>query len=83
MGKIRNSDGYRKNISRDGMRSPHISEKVAAKIDVIAKHKVFNFTKACEEALEEYAGRYIDSLDILEQQDLLRQLWAEVGHGKL
>lgn len=78
MGKIRNSDGYRKNISSDGRRSPHISEKTAAKIDVIARHKGINFTKACEEALEEYAKKYIDSLDIIEQQELLKMLWENV-----
>jgi hypothetical protein len=45
--------GYRKNTSNDGRRSPHISEKTAAKIDIIAKHKGINFTKACEEALDQ------------------------------
>lgn len=78
MGKVRNSDGYRKNISRDGMRSPHISEKVARKVDIIAKYKKMNFTKCCEEALEEYVSRYIDGLDIIEREELLRLLWSEV-----
>ena len=78
MGKVRNSDGYRKNISRDGMRSPHISETIARKIDVIAKHKGINFTKACEEALDQYAKDYIGSLDIIERQELLELLWSEV-----
>jgi geranylgeranyl pyrophosphate synthase len=78
MGQIRNSDGYRKNISKDGMRSPHISEKIAKKIDVIAKHKGINFTKACEEALDKYAKDYIDSLDLIERQELLELLWSEV-----
>ena len=78
MGKIRNSDGYRKNISKDGMRSPHISERVAAKIDVIAKHQGMNFTLCCEKALEEYADSYIDKLDIIEREELLRMLWSEV-----
>lgn len=78
MGAKRNSDGYRKNISKDGMRSPHISEKIAKKIDVIAKHKGINFTKACEEALDNYAKDYIDSLDIIERQELLELLWSEV-----
>lgn len=74
----RNCDGYRKNISKDGNRSPHISEKIARKIDVIAKHKGINFTKACEEALEQYAKDYINSLDIIERQELLELLWSEV-----
>lgn len=78
MGKFRNSDGYRKNTSKDGMRSPHISEKTAAKIDVIAKHKGINFTKACEEALDQYAENYIKGLDIIEQQELLKLLWDKV-----
>lgn len=75
MGRVRNSDGYRKNISKDGMRSPHISEKTAAKIDIIARHKGINFTKACEEALDQYAANYIKNLDIIEQQELLNLLW--------
>ena len=75
MGNVRNSDGYRKNISKDGMRSPHISEKTAAKIDIIARHKGINFTKACEEALDQYAADYIKNLDIIEQQELLKLLW--------
>lgn len=70
--------GYRKNISSDGKRSPHISEKTAAKIDLIAKHKGINFTKACEEALNQYADKYINSLDIIEQQELLKILWDKV-----
>lgn len=78
MGNIRNSDGYRKNISKDGMRSPHISEKIARKIDVVAKHKGINFTKCCEIALEEYIDRYIDGLDIVERDEFLRMLWSEV-----
>lgn len=75
MGKTRNSDGYRKNISKDGQRSPHISEKTAAKIDIIARHKGINFTKACEEALDQYAANYIKNLDIIAQQELLQLLW--------
>ena len=78
MGNVRNSDGYRKNISKDGLRSPHISKPIAKKIDVIAKHKGINFTKACEEALEQYAKDYINSLDIIQQQELLQLLWSEV-----
>ena len=78
MGKVRNSDGYRKNISKDGMRSPHISEAISKKIDIIAKHKKINFTKACEEALEKYASDYISSLDIIQRQELLELLWSEV-----
>ena len=78
MGNIRNSDGYRKNISKDGMRSPHISEKTANKIDVIARHQGINFTKCCEQALDEYAGRYIDGLDLIQREELLRMLWQEV-----
>ncbi len=78
MGQIRNSDGYRKNTSKDGNRSPHISEVIAKKIDVIARHKGINFTKACEEALNKYANDYINSLDILQQQELLELLWKEV-----
>ncbi len=70
--------GYRKNTSNDGMRSPHISEKTAAKIDIIAKHKGINFTKACEEALNQYAENYIKTLDIIEQQELLKLLWGDV-----
>ncbi len=70
--------GYRKNTSNDGRRSPHISEKTAAKIDIIAKHKGINFTKACEEALDQYAESYIKSLDIIEQQELLKLLWDKV-----
>lgn len=70
--------GYRKNISSDGKRSPHISEDVSKKIDIIAKHKGINFTKACEEALEQYAENYIKSLDIIEQQELLELLWKKV-----
>lgn len=70
--------GYRKNISKDGNRSPHISENVAAKIDIIARHKGINFTKACEEALNQYAENYIKSLDIIEQQELLKLLWEKV-----
>lgn len=70
--------GYRKNISSDGKRSPHISEDVAKKIDIIAKHKGINFTKACEEALDQYAENYIKSLDIIEQQELLELLWNKV-----
>lgn len=70
--------GYRKNTSNDGMRSPHISEKTARKIDIIAKHKGVNFTKACEEALDQYAENYIKNLDIIEQQDLLKLLWGDV-----
>lgn len=75
MKRTRNSDGYRKNISKDGMRSPHISEKTARKIDIIAKHKGINFTKACEEALDQYAADYIKNLDIIAQQELLQLLW--------
>ena len=75
MKRSRNSDGYRKNISKDGMRSPHISEKTARKIDIIAKHKGINFTKACEEALDQYAADYIKNLDIIAQQELLQLLW--------
>ena len=78
MANKRNSAGYRKNISKDGNRSPHIAEKIAKKIDVIAKHKGVNFTKACEEALERYANDYIESLDIIERQELLELLWSEV-----
>jgi len=78
MGQIRNSDGYRKNHSNNGVRSPHISEKIAKKIDVIAKHKGINFTLACEEALNKYAKDYIDSLDLIERQELLELLWSEV-----
>ena len=78
MGSVRNSEGYRKNISSNGMRSPHISEKISAKMDVIAKHQGINFTKCCEIALEEYASKYIDSLDIIEREELLRMLWSEV-----
>lgn len=78
MGNIRNSDGYRKNISSDGKRSPHLSEKTAAKIDVIAKHQGINFTKCCEKALDEYASRYIDGLDLIEREELLRLLWEKV-----
>lgn len=70
--------GYRKNTSNDGMRSPHISEKTAAKIDIIARHKGINFTKACEEALDQYAENYIKGLDIIEQQELLKLLWGDV-----
>ena len=70
--------GYRKNISSDGKRSPNIYEKTAAKIDLIAKHKGINFTKACEEALDQYADNYINSLDIIEQQELLKILWDKV-----
>lgn len=70
--------GYRKNTSTDGRRSPHIPEKTAAKIDVIAKHKGINFTKACEEALDMYAEDYIKSLDIIEQQELLKLLWDKI-----
>ena len=75
MGKNRNSDGYRKNTSKDGQRSPHISENVAAKIDIIAKHKGINFTLACEEALDKYANDYIKSLDIIAQQELLQLIF--------
>ena len=71
-------EGYRKNISKDGNRSPHISEKIAKKIDVIAKSKKITFTRACEEALEKYASDYIDSLDIIQRQELLELLWSEV-----
>ena len=78
MGNIRNSDGYRKNISKDGMRSPHLSENISKKIDIIAKYKGINFTKACEEALEEYAKNYIDSLDIIQRTELLEMLWKNV-----
>lgn len=75
MARKRNSDGYRKNTSADGKRSPHISEKTSAKIDIIARHKGINFTKACEEALDQYAENYIKNLDIIEQQELLKLLW--------
>lgn len=75
---IKRTVGYRKNTSNDGMRSPHISEKTAAKIDIIAKHKGINFTKACEEALNQYAENYIKTLDIIEQQELLKLLWGDV-----
>lgn len=78
MGNVRNSDGYRKNISKDGMRSPKISESIAKKIDIIAKHKGINFTLACEEALEQYASNYINNLDLVEQQELLKLLWGNV-----
>lgn len=78
MGQIRNSDGYRKNTSANGVRSPHIAEKVAKKMDVIARHKGINFTKACEEALDKYVNDYLDSLDLVERQELLELLWAEV-----
>lgn len=78
MGNIRNSDGYRKNISKDGMRSPHLSESISKKIDIIAKYKGINFTKACEEALEKYAKEYIDSLDIIQRTELLEMLWKNV-----
>lgn len=70
--------GYRKNISSDGNRSPHISKEIANKIDIIARHKGINFTKACEEALNQYADNYIKSLDIIEQQELLELLWQKV-----
>ena len=70
--------GYRKNISSDGTRSPHISEKTAAKIDLIARHKGITFTKACEEALDQYAENYIKQLDLIEQQELLKLLWDKV-----
>lgn len=75
---VKRKVGYRKNTSNDGMRSPHISEKTAAKIDIIAKHKGINFTKACEEALNQYAENYIKTLDIIEQQELLKLLWGDV-----
>lgn len=78
MGK-RNSDGYRKNISRDGMRSPHLSEAVAAKMDVIAQYQGINFTKCVEQACMEYADRYINTLDFVEQQELLSLLWSKIG----
>lgn len=78
MGQKRNSEGYRKNTSNNGMRSPHISEAISKKIDVIAKHKGINFTKACEEALEKYASDYISSLDLIQRQELLELLWSEV-----
>lgn len=78
MGNTRNSDGYRKNISKDGMRSPHLSEAISKKIDIIAKYKGINFTKACEEALEKYAEDYIESLDIIERTELLQMLWKNV-----
>lgn len=78
MGNVRNSDGYRKNISSDGTRYPHISKKTANKIDVIAKHQGINFTICVERALEDYANRYIDSLDLIERDELLRMLWSEV-----
>jgi hypothetical protein len=78
MANKRNSDGYRKNTSRDGLRSPHISEAVAAKMDVIAQHKGINFTKCVEEACSEYADKYISSLDFIEQQELLALLWGKL-----
>ena len=78
MGQIRNSDGYRKNTSKDGLRSPHISEKIAKKIDVVARYKGINFTKCCEIALEEYISNYLNTLDIIERQELLELLWSEV-----
>ena len=74
----RNSDGYRKNISKDGMRSPHLSEAVAAKMDVIAQHQGINFTKCVEKACSDYANNYIASLDFIEQQELLKLLWDKV-----
>lgn len=78
MSKNRNSNGYRKDTSSNGRRHPYISEKTAGKIDIIAKHKGINFTKACEEALDQYADSYIKSLDIIEQQELLKLLWDKV-----
>lgn len=78
MGQYRKSDGYRKSCSSDGTRYPHISEKTAKKIDVIAKHQGINFTICVEKALEDYANRYIDDLDFIARDELLRMLWSEV-----
>lgn len=77
MAQIRKS-GYRKNTSKDGTRSPHVSEAVSKKMDIIAKHKDKTFTEVCEEAMEEYVRKYIDSLDLIERQELLEMLWSEV-----
>lgn len=78
MSRSRNSEGYRKTTSSDGTRYPHISSKTAKKIDVIAKHQGKNFTICVEQALEDYASRYIDGLDLIERDELLRMLWSEV-----
>lgn len=74
----RKTDGYRKNTSKDGLRSPHLSEAVAAKMDVIAQHQGINFTKCVERACAEYAEKYIGSLDFIEQQELLSLLWNKI-----
>ena len=71
----RDGSGYRKNTSKDGARSPHISEDVAAKMDVIARYQKKNFTLCVEEACKEYAERYIQSLDIVQRTELLELLW--------
>lgn len=70
--------GYRKNTSSDGIRSPKISESVSKRIDIIAKYKGINFTQACEEALNKYVSDYINELDFVEQQELLKILWEQV-----
>ena len=75
MGAIRNSDGYRKNTSKDGKRSPHLSEEIANKMDVIARYRGMNFTSCVEEACQKYAKDYIESLDLVQRTELLELLW--------
>ena len=78
MGDIRNSDGYRKNTSKDGLRSPHINERTARKIDLIARHQGLNFTRMCERILDEYANDYLNKLDLVERDELMKMMWADV-----
>ena len=78
MGATRKSDGYRKNISKDGLRSPHINEKTARKIDLIARHNGLNFTRMCENILDEYANDYLNKLDLIEREELIKMMWAEI-----
>lgn len=71
----RDGSGYRKNTSKDGARSPHISEDIAAKMDVIARYQGKNFTLCVEEACRKYATDYIESLDLVQRTELLNLLW--------